>query len=137
MKTLYWLLMLVLVGLLGYLLHAFIEGRKYQVEFLNYEVSLDSIAVFEARVDSLKETADSLRDRLDRAGLLSRGSVRAHLALVEDELITFKRTVEMWRKARPSKGGRDLYRQAVLLYGRASAASQALAYDTLLGSVSD
>jgi hypothetical protein len=131
MKTLYWLLALALVGMLGYMLHGFVAGRRYQVEFLNYEVGRDSIAGFEARVDTLKATADSLRAKLESAGFLRRAAVRSHLAMLEDEIISLERTVEMWRKSLPSKGGRDLYRQAVLLYGRASAASQALAHDTL------
>lgn len=131
MKTVFWLLMLVFFGLLGYLLNEFIQGRRSQVEFLNYEVSADSIAVFQARADSLRVQADGLRERLERTGRLTRASVRARLELLEDEIISLERTVEMWRKSRPARAGRDAYRQCVLLYGEASAACQALAQDTL------
>jgi hypothetical protein len=131
MKTIFWLAALVLVGLLGYLLHGFIEGRKAQTGFYNFEVSSEEAARYLAQADSLERIADSLRVRLDRVGLLRRGPVRQHLALVEDELAALRSTIELWGKSRATRRDIDLYRKVVLLYGEASAAARALAADTL------
>jgi hypothetical protein len=131
MKTVFWLLAMVLVGLLAYWLHGFIELRKGQVEFYNYEVGSEMIARYALQADSLRQRADSLRMRLDRAGLLRRRVVQYHLDLVEDEIAALDRTIEMWRKSRRIRSEVDLYRQTVLLYGEASAAARALAGDTL------
>jgi len=132
-KTLFWLLALVLTGLFGYLLHNFIEHRKTQVEILDPNVGLQEINAYQARADSLRVRADSVRQRLDRAGLLSRRSVKAHLALLEDEIIALDRTIEVWRKSKKVRSEVDLHRQCVLLYGKASGLCDALASDTLTG----
>ncbi len=131
MRTILWLGVLIVVGLLGYLLHGFIERRKAQVEYYYYEVSADVIARYSAEADSLEQVANRLRQRLDSAGLLRRAAVRQHLTLVEDEIAALRRTIELWRKSRPGRAGIDLYRQVVLLYGEALAAARALAADTL------
>jgi len=68
---------MVLMGLVGYLLHDFVEHRKTQVELLNPNVRSEGIAAYQARADSLRVLADSLRGRLERAGLLTRPSVKA------------------------------------------------------------
>ena len=131
MKTIFWLCALVITGLLGYLLHNFIEHRKAQVEILDPNVGLPEINAYQARADSLRARADSVRQRLEQAGLLSRRSVRTHLALLEDEIIALERTIEVWRKSKKLRGEVDLHRQCVLLYGKASAACDALAADTM------
>ncbi|MEO0073158.1 MAG: hypothetical protein ABIK43_00660 [candidate division WOR-3 bacterium] len=134
MKTLFWVLALLMFGLLGYLLHGFIEHRKSQVEFLQYEVGPQEIAAFMIRLDSLKAAADSLVLRLESMGLLRRRVAQSHLALLRDEIAAIDRTLEMWRKSRRTTIGMDIYRQLVLLYGEASAAAKALAADTLMES---
>ncbi len=132
MRTIFWLLMLGVTGLLGYLLHSFIEHRKTQVEFYRYDVSAEVIAGYAAKADSLRQQADSLRARLEGAGLLRRRAVQAHLTLLEDEIVALERTVEKWVKSKRSRSDVDIERQVILLYGEASAAAQALAADTLL-----
>lgn len=134
MRTIFWTLALLIFGLLGYLLNDFIEHRKSQVEFLNYEVGPQEVARFMNRIDSLKAAADSLALRLESMGLLRRRVAQSHLALLRDEITAIDRTLEMWRKSRRTTIGMDIYRQLVLLYGEASAAAKALAADTLLGS---
>ncbi len=132
MKAIFWLLMLGITGLLGYLLHSFIEHRKTQVEFYRYDVSAEVIAGYAAKADSLRTRADSLRRRLELSGLLGRRAVQAHLTLLEDEIVALERTVEKWMKSKRSRSDFDVERQVILLYGEASAAAQALAADTLL-----
>jgi len=132
-KTIFWLCALVITGLLGYLLHNFIEHRKAQVEILNPNVGIETITLYQARADSLRARADSVRLQLERAGLLSRPSVRAHLALLDDEIIALERTIEVWRKSKKVRGEVDLHRQCILLYGKASGVCNALASDTLTG----
>lgn len=133
MKTIFWLCALVITGLLGYLLHNFIEHRKAQVEILDPNVGIETITLYQARADSLRVRADSVRLQLERAGLLSRRSVETHLALLEDEIIALERTIEVWRKSKKLRGEVDLHRQCVLLYGKASGVCDALAADTLTG----
>jgi len=130
-KTIFWLCALVITGLLGYLLHNFIEHRKAQVEILDPNVGFETITLYQARADSLRARADSVRLQLERAGLLSRRSVKAHLALLEDEIVALERTIEVWRKSKKVRSEVDLHRQCVLLYGKASGVCDALASDTL------
>ncbi len=131
MKTFWLICLIVIAGMLGYLIHDFIEHRKGQVEFLDFTAGRDAMATYQARADSLKAKADSLRGRLEGAGLLRRRSVRAHLELLDDEIIALERTIEKWQKSKRSRSDVDLHRQVVLLYGEASAAARALAADTL------
>jgi len=130
-KTIFWLCALVITGLLGYLLHNFIEHRKAQVEVLDPNVGIETITLYEARADSLRARADSVRRQLERTGLLSRRPVKTHLALLEDEIVALERTIEVWRKSKKLRGEVDLHRQCVLLYGKASGACDALAADTM------
>lgn len=132
MKTIFWLSAVVLTGLLGYLLHSFIEHRKSQVEFIAYNVGQDQIALYQTRVDSLKAVAAALESRLDSQNALRWGSARAHMELLRDEIASLERTIEMWQMSRENPARLDIERQVILLYGKASAAARALAADTLL-----
>jgi hypothetical protein len=132
-RTIFWLCALVITGLLGYLLHNFIEHRKAQVEILDPNVGIETITLYQARADSLRARADSVRLRLEGAGLLSRPSVRANLALLEDEIVALERTIEVWQKSKKVRSEVDLHRQCVLLYGKASGVCDALASDTITG----
>lgn len=132
MRTIFWTLALLICGLLGYLLHNFIEHRKQQVEFLDYVVGVSEIAAYQARVDSLKLTAADLESRLSTSGALGRRTVRARLELLKDEIVALERTIEMWRKTKRTVANVDVHRQVVLLYGEASAAARALATDTMV-----
>ncbi len=131
MKTVFYVLALLAVGLLGYLLHEFIQQRKSQVEFLDYNLTREEAALYQARVDSLKRTAEELRARLESTGRLRRRSVQVHLELLLDEIVALERTLEMWQKSIRLRSQKDLLRQTILLYGEASAAARALAADTL------
>jgi hypothetical protein len=131
MKTVLWLLLLICVGLLGYFVFDFARHRRTQVDLLPYEVTDDTIAVYEARADELATRADSIRQRLGKLGLLSRPAVLARVTDIEQEVANLRRAVENWKAARPARKGGDLYRQCILVYGRASGVCDALARDTL------
>lgn len=131
MKTVFYILALLAIGLLGYLLREFIHQRKSQVEFLDYNLTREEAALYQARVDSLKRTAEELRAKLESTGRLRRRSVQVHLELLLDEITALERTLEMWQKSIRLRSQKDLVRQTILLYGEASAAARALAADTL------
>ena len=131
MRTIFWILMLLVVGLVGYLLHGFVNARRSQVEAYRHDVGPEEIARYQAQADSLKGEAAWLRQRLETKGLLRRQAARAHLALLEDEVVALERAIENWRKSKATRADVDLHRQVILLYGEASAAARALAADTL------
>lgn len=132
MRTLYWILILLIVGMVGYLLRGFTSHRRQQVEFYRYDVGPEVIDDYQAKADSLRHQASWLRQRLETKGVLRRRAAQAHLALLEDEIAALERTVEKWRKSKLGRSDVDLQRQVILLYGEASAAARALAADTLL-----
>lgn len=131
MRAIFLSTLVIIGGLLGWLIHDFVQHRRRQVEFLDFTVGRDAIAAYAARADSLRARADSLRTKLESTGRLRRRSVRAHLDLLEDEIRSLDLTIEKWRKSKRTRSEVDLHRQVVLLYGEASAAARALAADTL------
>lgn len=132
MKIAFWILLLVLVGLVGYLTYSFIRQRRTQVDFVDYEVSRDSVESYQRRVVELEARAESLRVRLEDAHLVERPSVRARLSALNREIAALKHAVEQWQTSRSGgTGSSNVYRQCVLLYGRASGVCDALSLDTL------
>jgi len=116
-------LLIVLAGLLVYLI---VRQSRSRVDLLAHEVSADSIAVYQARADSLAVIAESLEVRFEKAGALTRPVVLRELATLEDEIASLRIAIDKWRNARGKYGEGQASRECILLYGRASGICDAL-----------
>ncbi len=128
MKAIFWLLLLIFVGLLGWLSYDFIVNRRAQADVVRFDSHPDSIAAYQQRLAELEARAESLRQRFNATNILRRPAVNARLMQLEEDIAALRRAIEAWEAASRST---DLYRQCILMYGKASGVCDALALDTL------
>ncbi len=131
MKGIFWALVVVLLGLVGYLVVNVARQRREQANFVFFEVGPDSIRAFMERIDELERTASRIRSLMDMALPRERAQMSRRLAVLEEEIRDLKVAVEQWRSARSKKSIADLYHKCVMLYGKASGVCELLASDTL------
>jgi len=135
MKTWFWIVLVAFLILAGYVVLDSVQRsrRPAQPSALPFEVSAESVAVYEQRAAELQATADSLKKRLQAVGTAERRDVKARVAEVERLISELRRAIAQWRIARGGDAPGAAYRQCILLYGRARGACDVLAPDTLTG----
>jgi hypothetical protein len=116
-------LLILLAGLLVYLI---VRQSRSRVDLLAHEVSADSIAVYQARADSLAIVAESLEVRYERAGALAKPGALRQLTALKDEIASLRIAIDKWRNTRGKYGEGQAFQKCVLLYGRASGICEAL-----------
>ena len=133
MKTLFWILLIAFVGLVGYVVYNFVQHQKTQVHptTIPFEVGADSVAAYEQRVADLESRAAQLSKRMAAVGSLDRPEVKARLDEFERQVRDLKQAIALWRVARGGDAPDATYRQCILLYGKASGVCDAMAPDTL------
>jgi hypothetical protein len=130
-RTLFWLLLAGFVALLGWFSYDFITRRRTQVDVATLNLSPDTVAAYRQRVTELEQRADSLSRRFASTNLLRRPDVNARITQLNAEVGALRQAIAAWEAA---KGGDDLYRKCILMYGKASGVCDALAADTLAPS---
>jgi hypothetical protein len=135
MKTWFWIVLIAFLLLAGYVVLDLAQrpGTKAQPPAVPFEVSAESVAVYEQRAAELRATADSLKQRMKAAGAAERRDVKARVAEVERLISELQRAIAQWRIARGGDAPDAAYRQCILLYGQAWGACQVLASDTITG----
>jgi hypothetical protein len=135
MKTWFWIVLVALLLLAGYVVIGFGQRPRGQAQppAVPYEVSAESVAVYEQRAAELQARADSLKKRMEEVGTAERREVKARVAEFERMVSELQRAIAQWRIARGGDAPDAAYRQCVLLYGRARGACEMLAPDTLTG----
>lgn len=131
MKTIFWLLVIMLGIVSGYLIFQFVQNRKQQVSQLNPNLTLDSIARYQERLEQLQAAAARLRERATTAGRVERLRLERHIDRLDAEIRDLAVAIEQWRSALTNAGQADMYRRCILLYGRASGICDVLMSDTL------
>ncbi len=132
MRGIVLVLVLVAGALLGYLVFYFAQARRQQVDLLpDFEAGTDSIRAYVSRIEELERQAKGVRSRIAHAPLTERMIRERELAVLEDRIRELKLAVEQWRQARTKKSANDLYRNCIMIYGRASGICEALFSDTL------
>uniref|UniRef100_A0A7C4C9X1 Uncharacterized protein n=1 Tax=candidate division WOR-3 bacterium TaxID=2052148 RepID=A0A7C4C9X1_UNCW3 len=131
MKALFWSAVLVLVLLAGYLIRGFVLERRRQAAPVSFEVSAESIAVYQSRIEEMLSRIARIRTRLPLAQPGERVGYTRLIAELEEEIRDLRVAVEQWRSARGAKPTADLYQKCILLYGRASGVCDAIAAETL------
>ena len=135
MKILFWVVLVAFVLLAGYVAIGLVQRpmTKTVMPAVPYEVSAESVAVYEQRTAELQARADALKKRMEVVGTAERRDVKARLAEFESQISDLKRAIAQWRIARGGDAPDAAYRQCILLYGRARGACELLAPDTLTG----
>jgi hypothetical protein len=131
MKWVFWVLFILLFGLLLYLVYNFAALRRGQVNVADAAFSSDSVVAYEERAVELRLRADSLRQRLDELNLLKRLQVSFRAQQLDREVAALEQAIAEWKGSAARRGKTDLYNRCVILYGRASGVCDALASDTL------
>lgn len=126
MRGLVRLLTILLIVVFGFLLYVLVASWRSRTPYVASEVSADSISVYQNRADSLELIADSLRSRLDQAGLLQQPRIQLQLDRLDEEIRSLRVAITKWETAHKTAGAGAAYRECILLYGRASGACQVL-----------
>lgn len=127
----FWFLLLVVAVLVGLFFFSTTRERLKGTGMVVFEVSAESIKAFEARVSELEQSAALLRNRLQISGPIQRVLLTRRLEILDARIGDLKATIANWRSARDARSATALYRQCLLLYGKASGICEALAVDTL------
>jgi hypothetical protein len=131
MKGIFTVILLVGLALLGYLIYNFTRARQRQADLVVFEVSTDSIKAYEQRIEELELRIQGIRSRITLAPLTEQLIQERQLSVLERQLRDLKVAVEQWRQARTQKTAADIYRQCILLYGKAAGVCELLLTDTL------
>ncbi|MGQ9708328.1 MAG: hypothetical protein ACUVUR_05580 [bacterium] len=131
MKGMFWFLLFILAILFGYLIFNFVYHRSQQAGIVVFEVGADTIKAYEQRIAELENTAKRIRSRIAMAPVNERWRLERQLAVLDEEIRDLKVAVEQWRNARTKRSAADIYRQCILLYGKASGVCELLVEDTL------
>lgn len=131
MKGVFWFLLIVLAFLFGLLIFNFTRQRVNQAGLVVFEVTAESIQAFERRVAELESSAVVLRNRLSSSALIERVFLNRRLNYLEGQIRDLKAALAQWRASKDVKSAADIYRQCLLLYGKASGVCDLLANDTL------
>jgi len=126
MKTLGWIVTLCAAALLGYLIYYVALGRRQQAVAVAYEVSADSIKVYQDLIAGLESRAAQFREKYKDASAVRKRVIDRQVDLLDQRIRDLKTAVEQWKSARDKLSGSDLYTKCVLLYGRASGVCDAL-----------
>lgn len=131
MKGMFWFLLFILAILFGYLIFNFVYHRSQQAGLVVFEVGADTIKAYENRIVELENTAKRIHSRIILAPINERLRLERRLTVLNEEIRDLKGAVEQWRAARTAKSASSIYRQCILLYGKASGICELLAEDTL------
>jgi len=135
MRTWFWIVLVAFLLLAGYVVLGVAQRPQAQAQpsAVPFEVSAESVAVYERRAAELRARADSLKQRMETAGTAERRDVKARVAEVERLISELQRAIAQWRIARGGDAPDAAYRQCILLYGQARGACDVLAPDTMIG----
>jgi len=131
MKAMFWFLLFIVALIFGYLIFNFVYQRTKQAGFVVFEVSAESIRAYEDLVRTLEKNAEEIRKRLDSSPLNQRLTLERRLAVLEGKIRDLKVAIEQWRQTKAPRSAADLYRQCILLYGKAAGVCELLIVDTL------
>jgi hypothetical protein len=135
MKTWFWVLLVAVIALAGYVVWDLAQRPKNQTKpaTAGVDVSSESAAAYDQRVAELEAQVENLKKRMAAAGTAERRAVKARLAEFNSQISDLKHAIARWRLARGGDAPSDAYRQCLILYGRARGVCEALAPDTLAG----
>ena len=133
MKALFWVFFVVALLEGGFLIYHF---ATYEHTSLPSEPAVagyaDSLRVYQARLADLEQSAVQARDKLDQVGKSDWPSVHLRLARANQEIEHLRGVMRRWEQKPSAEGMRELYNEAVAVYGRAAGLVLAASYDTVM-----
>ncbi len=131
MKAMFWFLLFIVALIFGYLIFNFVYERTRQAGFVVFEVSAESIKAYEELAQTLEKKAEEIRKGIASSPLNQRLRLERQLAVLEGKIRDLKVAIEQWRQTKAPRSAADLYRQCILLYGKAAGICELLLTDTL------
>jgi len=131
MKGLFWFLLLVLAFLFGLLFYTANQRQRIKSRVMVFEVTPESVQVFERRVAELESSAVVLRNRLSSSSVVERLLINRRLGYLERQIEELKLTLDKWRATKDVNSAASIYYKCLLIYGKASGVCELLASDTL------
>jgi hypothetical protein len=131
MKGVFWFLLLVLAFLFGLLLYTVNQRQRLKSRVMVFEVTPESVQVFQRRVAELESSAVVLRNRLSSSSVVERLLINRRLGYLERQIEELKLTLDKWRATKDLKSAASIYYKCLLIYGKASGVCELLASETL------
>ncbi len=133
MRTLFWIFFVVALLEFGYLIYHF---ATYEHTSLPPEPAIagyaESLRVYQGKLADLERNAEQARDKLGQVGKSDWPSVHLRLETADQEIEHLRSVMKRWEQSPSAQGMRELYHEAVAVYGRAAGLVLAATYDTLL-----
>lgn len=131
MKALFWFLLIVVAVLAGAVIFNFTRERTKQAGVIIFEIGADTIKAYEERIAELENKVEQIRKRMETANPLLRLQLQRQLPALEATIRDLKVAVAQWRTEKRGRFSGDVYRQCILLYGKASGVCDLLLSDSL------
>lgn len=133
MRTLFWILLLVNLLLVGFLVYHFatVEHVRIQPAPLVGTAYADSIRLYEQRAAELEEGAAELRQQLGDLKKSEWPAVHARLAMLDQQVAALKSAIGIWKEKAYASGTPAEYHEVLNAYGKAGVLYMALGFDTL------
>ena len=133
MKTFGWIVVTVAAVLFGYLVHHLAVARRMQAAPVAYEVSADSIQVYQERIAQIEARAAQFREEYKTSSPVHKLVIGRQLDLLDRRIRDLKVAVEQWKASRDQASGGNLHTKCVLLYGQVSGVCDALEENRAVG----
>jgi hypothetical protein len=133
MRTLFWILLVINLLLVGFLIYHFATVEHVQVQPgpLVGTANADSVKLYEERAAELEQGAAELRQRLGEVNKSEWPAVHARLAMLDQHIVALKSAVGLWKEKAYATGTSAEYHEVLNVYGKAGVLYMALGLDTL------
>jgi len=132
-KALFWIFFAVALLEFGFLIYHFATYEHTPVPSEPAVAGyVESLRVYQGKLADLEQNAEQARAKLDKVGKSDWPSVHLRLETVDQEIEHLRGVMNRWKEEPSAQGMRDLYHEAVAVYGRAAGLVLAATYDTLL-----
>jgi hypothetical protein len=133
MRTLFGILLVINLLLVGFLVYHFatVEHAQVQPAPLAGTADADSIKLYEQRVAELEQGAAELRQRLGGVNKSEWPAVHMRLVMLDQQIVALKSAVGLWKERAHAAGTSAEYHEVLNAYGKAGVLYMALGLDTL------
>lgn len=133
MRVLFWIFFVIALLEGGFLIYHF---ATYEHASMPTEPTgttyAESLRVYQARLAELEQTAVAARNKLDEVRKSEWPSVHLRLETADQEIEQLRSVMKRWEQEQSPEGMRELYQEAVAVYGRAAGLVLSATYDTLV-----
>jgi hypothetical protein len=134
-RTLFWILLVINLLLVGFLVYHFatVEHNQAQPAPL-VGAYADSIKLYEKRAAELEQGAAGLRQQLGEVSKSEWPAIHARLAMLDQQVAALKTAIGIWEEKAYAAGTSAEYHEVLNAYGKAGVLYMSLGLDTLPSS---